>query len=1012
MPSRKISATSSRWSLAGSGLDLKRRLGVRLRQGGGAQAADPVAWAGRFWIVVGLACFVWMAGYGAPVQAREPTREPILRVETGMHTTLIRRLVVDSARNRVISCSDDKTIRVWQLPEQRLVSVLRVPIDQGHEGQLFGLAVSPDGRTVAAGGWTGWDWEGTASVYLFDVASGELTRRIGGFRDAIHALAWSPDGAYLAVGLQGRAGLDVVRVTDGQVVARDPQYRDKLTDLDFDREGRLAAVSLDGMTRLYDKQFKLLGRRVVPGGKQPISVRFSPDASQIAIGFVDVAAVSVVSGKTLDIQFSPATQGMKQQRTIYSVAWSSDGRHLYASGDYRGEGKNPVYRWGQGGRGPLERIAASSHRITEIQQMPGNRMAYAAEDPGFGVIGPTGEVQAFRGPDILDFSGAHGALLVSADGVAIRYPAGKSPAGQRGFSALAGGDQNPRQPPAAKTFPPILQAKGLKVEQWKDSYTPKINGQKPSLDDYELSRSYAIDPEGKHVLLGTEWALRLLDAQAKTRWQVKLAATAWAVNIARDGRLAVAALSDGTVRWYRMRDGREVFAYFQHNNDRDWIAWLPSGYYVSSVYGDNHIGWHLNRSVDQTPDFHRAVQFDRVLYRPDLVAGGFAEAVGKSARAGPDVVAGDEFNAARLQEIAPPRLRILEATVKPGSGREVLVLRLRGEQGAAPTLDVSVFVNRIPMLRVSERKLGRREAERFERTFEIPLSQRQNDIRVEAFNGFSLGVAETYLGLPEDLQIKPVRGDLYVLAIGVNEFPQLPARLNLAYAARDAQEFVKAIEKQGRGYFRKIHTQVVNDFTSDKPTREQIAEALAFIQRAEPTDIVMVFLASHGISDLAGNYYFVPRDARIDDLKRLETGGKIESLMPWTEFFDSLRMAAGKRLLIVDTCQARNIEGRFEAHSLMKRSAASLFSLMLASKGDEESQEYPEAKHGLFTYSLISSMDPGADRNQDGYLSVSEWFKASAPIVERGRDKRVGPQTPQLVAPEPLGDTALIPLNK
>ena len=96
---------------------------------------------------------------GMPNALRGQTADPILRVETGMHTTLIRRVVVDAARNRLITASDDKTIRVWQMPEARLVNVLRVPIDSGHEGQLFGLAVSPDGQTVAAGGWTGWDWK-------------------------------------------------------------------------------------------------------------------------------------------------------------------------------------------------------------------------------------------------------------------------------------------------------------------------------------------------------------------------------------------------------------------------------------------------------------------------------------------------------------------------------------------------------------------------------------------------------------------------------------------------------------------------------------------------------------------------------------------------------------------------------------------------------------------------------------------------------------------------------------
>jgi len=117
-----------------------------------------------------------------------------------MHTTLIRRVLPDLPRNRLITCSDDKTVRVWQMPEMRLLSVLRVPLDAGHEGQLYAIAVSPDGRTVATGGWTGWDWDKKASIYFFDVASGELIRRLGGFDNVVNALAWMPDGEHMALG--------------------------------------------------------------------------------------------------------------------------------------------------------------------------------------------------------------------------------------------------------------------------------------------------------------------------------------------------------------------------------------------------------------------------------------------------------------------------------------------------------------------------------------------------------------------------------------------------------------------------------------------------------------------------------------------------------------------------------------------------------------------------------------------------------------------------------------------
>ena len=950
---------------------------------------------------------------GPAIAASQPSAAPTLRVETGTHTSMIRRIAVDAARNRVVTCGDDKTIRIWQMPEQRLVRTLRVPIDVGHEGQLFGLAISPDGRRIAVGGWTGWDWNGSASVYLFDADSGELTQRIGGLPDAIHALAWSPDGEHIAIGLQGRAGLRVVRAADGEQVASDLQYRDKLTDLAFAGNGRLAAASLDGMVRLYNADFRLIGRRVVPGGKTPVGLRFSPDAAHIAVAFADAPAVAVVSARDLELAFAPVGANAPGQHNILTVGWSHDGRHLYAAGDYRGSGSTPVYRWNEGGRGAVKRIAAARNRVVDIQTMAGGRMAFAAEDPGFGVIDGSGALRAFKRPDILDFSDAHGRLLVSDDGATVSYPFDEAKGRTASFAVRARPEDNPvAGKPGQTVFPPALRSAGLRIEDWRNGAKPLINGHRPAFDDYEIVRSYAIGPEGNRVLLGTEWALRLVDEQAREIWSVKLAAVARAVNISRNAHLAVAALSDGSIRWYAMRDGREVFAYFPHRNGKDWIAWVPSGYYASSHFGDNFVGWHVNRGQDTLPDFFRAVQFDRILYRPDLVTASFEEAASGNTLSSVGGTKLALFDITRLGEIAPPRLRVTTEGVTTRNGEAVLKLALRGEMGGAPTHDFAVYLNGIPLTPAGERRLTSAEGKRFERSVQVPLSSHRNQVRVEAFNGLSMGVDETYVSVPENTPLSRRRGDLYLLAIGANEFPDLPAETHLAFAAQDAEAISAALEQRGSGVYRNIYTKVISDNSGDKPRRDTIERSLSFLDRARGNDTVVVFLASHGISDLQGNYYFVPRDAAADDIDRLFTGGEIRSLVPWTTFFNGLRMVAGRRLLIVDTCQASKIQGRFESHALLKRSAASLFSLMLASKGGELSQEHASTGHGLFTYSLLSAMSSGSDADRDGLLSQEELFAAAELIVERNRDVRTGPQTPQLVAPKPLGGTPLVMSRK
>src|SRR3569833_4776045 len=144
------------------------------------------------------------------VDAGEVPSAPMLRIETGHHTSFIQSLAYDESRQRLITVSDDKTIRVWQLPALEAVAIYRVPIAPGYEGQLYTAALSPDGRTLAVAGWTGWQWDNKGEIYLIDVESGAITGRNTGFDEVVRPLAFSPDGKYLALGQLGRQGLFVL----------------------------------------------------------------------------------------------------------------------------------------------------------------------------------------------------------------------------------------------------------------------------------------------------------------------------------------------------------------------------------------------------------------------------------------------------------------------------------------------------------------------------------------------------------------------------------------------------------------------------------------------------------------------------------------------------------------------------------------------------------------------------------------------------------------------------------
>jgi WD40 repeat protein len=91
------------------------------------------------------------------------------------------------------------------------------------------------------------------------------------------------------------------------------------------------------------------------------------------------------------------------------------------------------------------------------------------------------------------------------------------------------------------------------------------------------------------------------------------------VNISGNGKIVAVALGDGTIRWYRKKDGKEVLALFPHKDRKLWVLWTPRGYYDASPGAEDLIGWHVNRKRDEAADFFPASQFRSVYYRPDVV---------------------------------------------------------------------------------------------------------------------------------------------------------------------------------------------------------------------------------------------------------------------------------------------------------------------------------------------------------------------------------------------------------
>ena len=314
----------------------------------------------------------------------------MLRLETGMHTAPILRIDVDRAQRFLVSGSEDKTVRIWEAKTGRPPRTLRVPLGEGNLGKVSGVAISPDGASVAAGGNTGYVKKGGYEIYVYGRESGEIRQVIGGLPNVITHLKFSPDGRYLAATLGGSNGLRVYETTNYKQIAEDKHYGRGSFWADFDSSGRLVTTCGDGHIRLYGSDFRLIQKRPASGGKFPFGAAFSPDGRQIAVGYEDSTRVDVLSAETLDLRFSADTADMNNGN-LWTVAWSQDGRFLYAAGRYTREGFHFIRRWSEAGRGGFTEFKLAQSTVFGIKSLSNGELAVGTSDPLLAVLSADGK---------------------------------------------------------------------------------------------------------------------------------------------------------------------------------------------------------------------------------------------------------------------------------------------------------------------------------------------------------------------------------------------------------------------------------------------------------------------------------------------------------------------------------------------------------------------------------------------------------------------------------------------
>ena len=275
------------------------------------------------------------------------------------HSNQVWTVSVSADGKRLLTCSLDKTLRLWDATTGKQLRVF-----EGHTESILAAALSPDGKRALSGG-IGKD----GSVRLWDVATGKELYQMTGDADAVRSVAFGPEGKAISGHLHWT--LQVWDLNTGRNAGILTGHTDQLYRVAYSDKAKLTATcSNDQSIRLWNLE---TGKevRTLPSSS-PIgfgSVCFSPDGKRL------LAVGSDATLRLWEVETGKELQRLKAKACC--AGFSPNGKRIVLGG-YLDE---TVRIWDIESDKELRRYEGHTSFVTSVVFFPdGKRIASASGD--------------------------------------------------------------------------------------------------------------------------------------------------------------------------------------------------------------------------------------------------------------------------------------------------------------------------------------------------------------------------------------------------------------------------------------------------------------------------------------------------------------------------------------------------------------------------------------------------------------------------------------------------------